>query len=121
MAPVYLLLTAGLLFYARKPLREYAIAALGFAIPLSLFVVWYLGHPTAFADTASRYELYDTSRMDALQGLRSLFSYNSIESRAATYWSFLNPSFLFFTGDLQMPFHILCFISRDGLVFEWKN
>ena len=104
MAPVYLLLTAGLLSYARKPLREYAIAALGFAIPLSLFVFWYIGHPTAFADTASRYELYDTSRMDAVQGLRSLFSYNSIESRAATYWSFLNPSFLFFTGDLQMPF-----------------
>jgi 4-amino-4-deoxy-L-arabinose transferase-like glycosyltransferase len=104
MAPVYLLLTACLLFHARKPAREYGIAALGFAIPLSVFVFWYLAHPSALADTASRYELYDTSTMDALQGLRSFFSYNNIESRAAVYWSFLNPSFLFFTGDLQMPF-----------------
>jgi 4-amino-4-deoxy-L-arabinose transferase-like glycosyltransferase len=104
MAPVYLLFTAGLLFHARKRGRDYLVAAAGFAIPLILFVPWYLAHPTAFADTASRYELYDTSAMSALQGLRSFFSYNNIESRAATYWSFLNPSFLFFTGDLQMPF-----------------
>ena len=104
MAPVYLLFTAGLLFHARRPGRDYIVAAAGFAVPLTLFVPWYLAHPTAFADTASRYELYDASTMDALQGLRSFLSYNSIEARAATYWSFLNPSFLFFTGDLQMPF-----------------
>ncbi|HUK36811.1 MAG TPA: glycosyltransferase family 39 protein, partial [Vicinamibacterales bacterium] len=104
MAPIYLLFTAGVLFHARKPLREYMVAAVGFAIPLMLFVPWYLTHPTAFADTASRYDLYDTSSMTALQGLRSFFSYNNIEAHAATYWSFLNPSFLFFTGDLQMPF-----------------
>jgi len=104
LTPVYLLFTAGLLFHARKPAREYATAALGFALPLTLFVAWYIAHPSAFADTASRYDLYDTAQMDALQGLRSFLSYNSLESRAAIYWSFLNPSFLFFTGDLQMPF-----------------
>lgn len=104
MAPVYLLITAGLLFHARKPARDYVVAAIGFAIPLMFFVPWYVAHPTAFAETASRYELYNTEHMDALQGLRSFFSYNNIEARAAVYWSFLNPSFLFFTGDLQMPF-----------------
>jgi hypothetical protein len=104
MAPVYLLFTAGLLFHARRPGRDYLVAAAGFVVPLLLFVPWYFTHPTAFADTANRYELYDTSTMNALQGIRSFFSYNNIEARAATYWSFLNPSFLFFTGDLQMPF-----------------
>jgi 4-amino-4-deoxy-L-arabinose transferase-like glycosyltransferase len=104
MSPVYLLLTAGLLFHARRPARDYLVAAAGFAVPLALLVPWYFAHPTAFADTASRYELYNTSTMDAMQGLRSFLSYNNIEARAATYWSFLNPSFLFFTGDLQMPF-----------------
>ena len=104
MTPVYLIFTSGILFYARKPLREYAIAAAGFAVPLLPFVLWYAAHPTAFADTVGRYAVYDTSSMDALQGLRSFLSYNSLESRAAVYWSFLNPSFLFFTGDLQMPF-----------------
>lgn len=104
LAPVYLLFTAALLFQARKPARDYAVAALGFALPLLALVPWLAAHPTAFADTAHRYELYNTGRMDALQGLRSFLSYNNIEERAGIYWSFLNPSFLFFTGDAQMPF-----------------
>jgi len=104
MAPAYLLFTAALLFHARKPARHYAVAAAGFALPLLMLVPWLVAHPTAFADTAGRYELYDTGHMDALQGLRSFLSYNNIEERAGIYWSFLNPSFLFFTGDAQMPF-----------------
>jgi len=104
LAPVFLLITAALLFHARKPARDYAAAAIGFALPLLMLVPWLIAHPTAFSDTAHRFELYDTGTMNALQGLRSFFSYNNIEARAAVYWSFLNPSFLFFTGDSQMPF-----------------
>ena len=104
LAPVFLLITAALLFHARKPARDYAAAAIGFALPLLMLVPWLIAHPTAFGDTAHRFELYDTGSMNALQGLRSFVSYNNIEARAAVYWSFLNPSFLFFTGDLQMPF-----------------
>ena len=104
LAPIYLLFTAALLFDARKPARDYAVAAAGFALPLLMLVPWLIVHPTAFADTAGRYELYNTGNMDALQGLRSFLSYNNLEQRAGIYWSFLNPSFLFFTGDAQMPF-----------------
>jgi 4-amino-4-deoxy-L-arabinose transferase-like glycosyltransferase len=104
MAPLYLLFTAALLFHARKPARAYAVAAAGFAVPLVMLVPWLMAHPTVFADTAHRYDLYNTGQMDALQGLRSFLSYNNIEERAGIYWSFLNPSFLFFTGDAQMPF-----------------
>jgi len=104
LMPVFMLLTAALLFHSRKPLRDYVVAVAGFALPLLMLVPWLATHPTAFADTAHRYELYDTGNMDALQGLRSFFSYNNIEERAGVYWSFLNPTFLFFTGDAQMPF-----------------
>ncbi len=104
LAPIYLLFTAALLFHARKPARDYATAVAGFALPLLLLIPWLVAHPTAFADTAHRYELYNTGSMSALQGLRSFFSFNNIEQRAGIYWSFLNPSFLFFTGDAQMPF-----------------
>src|SRR5262249_39595984 len=104
MMPIYLLFTAAVLFNARKPARDWVVAAAGFALPPLMLVPWLLAHPTAFADTAHRFELYDSSRMDALQGLRSFFSYNNLEARAGVYWSFLNPSFLFFTGDAQMPF-----------------
>jgi 4-amino-4-deoxy-L-arabinose transferase-like glycosyltransferase len=105
LMPIYFLFTAAMLFYERKPARDYTAAVAGFAVPLLLLLVpWVIAHPTAFADTAHRYELYDTGRMSALQGLRSFFSYNNIEQRAGIYWSFLNPTFLFFTGDAQMPF-----------------
>ena len=104
MAPIYLAFTAALLFHARKPARDYAVAAAGFALPLLILVPWLVAHPTAFADTANRYDLYNPGHMNALQGLRSFLSYNNIEERAGVYWSFLNPSFLFFTGDAQMPF-----------------
>lgn len=104
LTPVFFLMTAALLFHARQPARDYAAAAIGFALPLLMLVPWLVSHPTAFADTAHRFELYDTGTMSAIQGIRSFLSYNNIEARAAVYWSFLNPSFLFFTGDLQMPF-----------------
>jgi 4-amino-4-deoxy-L-arabinose transferase-like glycosyltransferase len=104
LAPLFLIFTLAALFYVRKPARDYAFAIAGFAVPLVLIVPWLVAHPTAIHDTASRYDLYNTSSMDALQGLRSFFSFNNIEQRAAVYWSFLNPSFLFFTGDAQMPF-----------------
>ena len=89
MTPVYLIFTSGILFYARKPLREYAIAAAGFAVPLLPFVLWYTAHPTAFADTVGRYAVSTRPAWTLLQGLRSFLSYNSLESRAAVYWSFL--------------------------------
>ena len=104
MTPIYLLFTAALLFNARKPARDYAVAAAGFAVPLVMLVPWLIAHPTAFVDTAGRFDLYNTRNLDALQGLRSFLSYNNLEERAGIYWSFLNPSFLFFTGDAQMPF-----------------
>jgi 4-amino-4-deoxy-L-arabinose transferase-like glycosyltransferase len=104
MAPIYLLFTGALMFNARKPARDYAVAGTGFLLPLLMLVPWLIAHPTAIVDTASRYDLYSTSHMDALQGLRSFMSYNNLEERAGIYWSFLNPSFLFFTGDAQMPF-----------------
>jgi 4-amino-4-deoxy-L-arabinose transferase-like glycosyltransferase len=104
MVPVYLLFTLAVLFHQHEPARDYGVALAGFVLPLLVLVPWLIAHPTALADTAHRYELYNTGSMNALQGLRSLVSYNSLEARAATYWSFFNPSFLFFTGDAQMPF-----------------
>ena len=38
MAPIYLLFTAALLFHARKPVRDYAVAAAGFALPQATVV-----------------------------------------------------------------------------------
>lgn len=104
LMPLFMAITIALLFYERRPARDYAFACAGFVLPLLPIVPWLVAHPGAFADTAHRYELYDSGHMSTLQGIRSFFSYNNIEERAGIYWSFFNPSFLFFTGDAQMPF-----------------
>ena len=104
MMPFYLLLTFGILFYKRKPAAMYGVAAAGLALPLLLLVFWILRHPTAIAETAQRYELYDAQHLNALQGMRSFFSYAKIEQLASLYWGFFGPSFLFFSGDQQMTF-----------------
>src|SRR5262249_59979055 len=45
-----------------------------------------------------------TKHLNALQGMRAFFSYTNVEHLASLYWSFFNPSFLFFSGDRQMMF-----------------
>src|SRR5206468_8622717 len=67
-------------------------------------VVWLARHPGAFAETVQRYELYDASRLNPLQGLREFLSFPNIDRLVSLYWTFLNPSFLFLTGDRAMMF-----------------
>ena len=97
MAPIYLLLTAFALWEQRS-LRAYLAAAAGFALPQMLLVRWYVQHPTQYTELIGAYRLYDT-RLNPLQGIKDLSSYFSIGVRSAVYWDFVNPSFLFFSGD----------------------
>jgi 4-amino-4-deoxy-L-arabinose transferase-like glycosyltransferase len=104
MMPLYFLLTCVAVVNRRGALRLLAVAAAGFALPLLVLIPWLVAHPTALADTVARYNLYDTKQLNALQGVRAFLSYPNLERLASTYWSFFNPSFLFFSGDRQMMF-----------------
>jgi 4-amino-4-deoxy-L-arabinose transferase-like glycosyltransferase len=105
MMPMYFAITCAAALQKRHGFRLCAIAAMAFALPLLLLLVpWLLRHPTAFTDTVQRYELYDTQHLNALQGLRAFFSYPNLDRLASLYWSFYNPSFLFFSGDRLMTF-----------------
>jgi 4-amino-4-deoxy-L-arabinose transferase-like glycosyltransferase len=104
MMPLYLALTGLVLLRTRQPARAYAIAAIAFALPLLPFVVWFLNHPTALSDTAARYELYDARTLGLLRGVRDFFGYLNLDRRSGLYWSYFNPSFLFFSGDSHMTF-----------------
>jgi 4-amino-4-deoxy-L-arabinose transferase-like glycosyltransferase len=94
-----------------RPSRS-ALVAAGYALPLTLFAVWFAFHPDAFANTAQRYALYDASEMNALQGLREFLSYTNIERMVSIYWSFLSPGILFFSGD-----QLVTFSTRQAGVF----
>jgi 4-amino-4-deoxy-L-arabinose transferase-like glycosyltransferase len=104
MMPLYLLMTAGIVWVRDRRLGAAAAAVIGFGIPLLLFVPWYLRHPTALADTAQRYALYDPKQMAAWQTLRQYVSYAGIDRLLSTYWRFFDPAFLFLTGDPQPIF-----------------
>jgi len=104
MMPLYFLATGAAIWRKPAPWRELAIAAAGFGLPLLMLVAWLPAHPTAVTDTIARYDLYDTKQLNALQGLRSFLTYPNLERLASLYWSFFNPSFLFFSGDRQMMF-----------------
>jgi 4-amino-4-deoxy-L-arabinose transferase-like glycosyltransferase len=102
--PLYFVLTCWVLWSRPRRFQLLAVAAVGFGLPLMILIPWLVSHPTAFADTVNRYNLYDAKSLNALQGLRSLLSYPSLDRMSFLYWSFFNPSFLFFSGDRQMTF-----------------
>ena len=97
MAPIYMVLTA-LLIWQRRSVRAYLTAAAGFILPLTLLVNWYVRHPHQYSDLIGAYHLYDP-RLSPLQGGKDLSSYFSLSVRSGVYWDFFNPSFLFFSGD----------------------
>lgn len=94
-----------------RPARLWPLVA-GFAIPVSVFVIWLASHPDAFGSTAQRYQLYDAERLSALQGLREFLSFQNIERMTSIYWSFLSPSVLFLSGD-----QLITFSTRQAGVF----
>jgi len=112
MMPLYLAFTVGAVWLRDRRIRPAFAAMGGFCIPLLLFVLWSISHPTAFGDTAQRYALYDPRTMTPLRGVRQYLSYAGLERLSSTYWRFFDPAFLFLTGD-QMP----TFSTRRAGVF----
>ena len=103
LMPVFFVLTCVVLIElsGRSP-RPYLVAALGFAIPLLLVVPWLATHPSQLSENIKMYSLYDATRFGPLQGLRELLSYTSLTERVSVYYTYFNPSFLFFGGDASL-------------------
>ncbi|MEO7135054.1 MAG: glycosyltransferase family 39 protein [Vicinamibacterales bacterium] len=112
LTPILLLLSIATLWPVVERPKRLVMLAAGYAIPLTLFVIWFASHPDAFANTAQRYALYDAKQLSALQGLREFLSFPNIERMTAIYWSFLSPGVLFLSGD-----QLITFSTRQAGVF----
>ena len=112
LTPMLFLLSLLLLAGVVGDWKRLAPVAAGYLVPLILFAVWFAAHPDAFANTAQRYALYDSSRLNLLQGVREFLSGPNIERMVSIYWSFLSPSVLFLSGD-----QLITFSTRQAGVF----
>ena len=90
LMPIYVALTVIALRMLRRPWRDAALVAAGFALPVSVFVLWFVQHPEAFGGTATRYGF----------GQQSI----DVAAIAGRYLRFFDPEFLFLTGDSYLPF-----------------
>lgn len=104
MMPLYLVLTLLMLYDDGAPQRSLALAAGVFFALLAPFLLWLTLHPEAYLATVEKYGLYDTSQLNAAQGLRSTFSFLSISQRLDQYWNYFDPSFLFFGSGIKVQF-----------------
>jgi len=109
MMPVYLALTAAILYAASvRSRRAYAIALAGFAWPLALLVPWIALHPAFVTDTLGRYGIGGfrhigapdggRSALDMLRGIAAGARPANIAQRMSIYWTFFDPSYLFIYG-----------------------
>ncbi|HVZ24076.1 MAG TPA: glycosyltransferase family 39 protein [Vicinamibacterales bacterium] len=99
LMPLYLALTAWLLARAGvRRVRAYAVLAAAFAICVLPFVLFVVTHPGYVGDVANMYKVYDAKRFSPLQGAHEIVSWTSLGARADVYFSYLNPSMLFFSG-----------------------
>jgi 4-amino-4-deoxy-L-arabinose transferase-like glycosyltransferase len=102
LMPVYLVLTCLALFDSgKRAAQPYVAAAVGFALPLTLLVPWLLRHPAQYSQHVRMYKLYDAN-LNPLQGARDLLSHTSITERVSVWYTYFNPSFLFFGGDASL-------------------
>lgn len=103
MMPLYLALTGVTLYHLQvRSVRPYAAAVLGFLVPTIPLVIWHVLHPEQHNQQIQMYSLYDSTRLNPLQGLKDLLSYTSLTERTSVYFDFFNASFLFFSGDASL-------------------
>jgi 4-amino-4-deoxy-L-arabinose transferase-like glycosyltransferase len=95
LMPIYLVLTVIALRLSKREWVDAGAVVAGFAIPLTLFLVWLLQHPDVVQTTAERYGFAGDTIQAAPMDLGAI---------ADRYWRFFHPDFLFLTGDSYLPF-----------------
>jgi 4-amino-4-deoxy-L-arabinose transferase-like glycosyltransferase len=99
LMPIYVVVTLLLLLKLRlRYVNAYVTLLAAFAIAVVPFAYFLITHPGYVADVANMYKVYDANRFTAMQGAREIASWTSLGARADVYFSYFNPSLLFFSG-----------------------
>ena len=136
--PIYAALTAFVLLRSRVfAVRPYVVFAAAFGIAVLPFAVFLLRHPGYIGDVANMYKVYDAKRFGVLQGAHELLGWTSLGARADVFFSYFNPSMLFFSGAgslvqstrnagfflvpllILLPWAIVVVLKRDAEWYAW--
>ena len=100
MMPIYFALSAIVFWrvHGMASLRPLVAAALGFVLPLVLFIPWLWTHPAMLRETFDRYQMSDQEQVSMIQDPGSAFRMDKVTATVSTYWSYFDPGFLFLIG-----------------------
>jgi 4-amino-4-deoxy-L-arabinose transferase-like glycosyltransferase len=98
MAWLLALSTAAVIATRGTSVRALAVLIATYAALLLPAALWFAQSPTTYMDTFGRWAILAAHIRFPLDGLRAQINWNTLSNRASLFWSFLDPSFLFFAA-----------------------
>ena len=93
--PVYFAVGGLAIWRRARDARAIGWAAVGVALPLSIYAVWFLQHPDSYIDTFGRWAIHPAHIRRPWDGMIAATKWDVLGRRASAYWEYLNPTFLF--------------------------
>jgi hypothetical protein len=93
--PVYFVVGAFVLSLVLHGWRAITAAAAGVTISLVPAAIWLAGSPAAYRDTFGRWAIHQAHLIRPWDGIAAFTVWHVLSHRAAEYWEYLNPTFLF--------------------------
>ncbi|HUQ86920.1 MAG TPA: glycosyltransferase family 39 protein [Vicinamibacterales bacterium] len=88
----------------RRHPQPLIVSTLVFGLAWLPAVAWFYLHPADYPDTFGRWFVFAAHLRNPIDGLRAFFNVTTLGTRAALYWNFWDPSWLFFRdGDASPP------------------
>jgi hypothetical protein len=88
----------------RRNSQPLVVSTLVFGLAWMPAAAWFYRHPADYADTFGRWFVFAAHLRNPIDGLLAFFNLNTLGTRAALYWDFWDPSWLFFRdGNTPAP------------------
>ena len=106
MAFLWLTMIVVLLAVRRLKPAALGIAAASFIMMLAPLAVWFALHRATYMDTYGSWAIHPAHIRNPLDGFLAFINRNTLGTRASTYWSLIDPSYLFFaSAEGRAPLH----------------
>ena len=106
MAFLWLMMIVVLLTVRRLKLSTLGIAASSFIVMLAPLAIWFFLHRDTYMDTYGSWAIHPAHIRNPLDGLLAFINRNTLGTRVSSYWSLIDPSYLFFSSaEGRAPLH----------------